>query len=150
MFLSDIRGALNTQRHKMRHNLFFKFFPTIIALSCCFLIACTTVPEIEIRYDPASLRFSGEQALATNAEFVELFPYRHSGTPNNRLAPRDGAFVSRIETATMGVHSLFGCAQVCPPVDVDEPRKKSSEKEGATRCSTGRNGRSPAWPCFSA
>lgn len=32
------------------------------------------------------LRFSGEQALTTLADFVERFPRRHSGQPNNRLA----------------------------------------------------------------
>jgi hypothetical protein len=52
----------------------------------CFLVACSSVPDTETRYDPTSLRFSGEQALATQAAFVERFPRRHSGAPNNRLA----------------------------------------------------------------
>src|SRR4029078_8531383 len=32
------------------------------------------------------LRFSGPHALAIETQFVQRFPRRHSGTPNNRLA----------------------------------------------------------------
>jgi hypothetical protein len=61
-------------------------FLSILALLGCLLAACTAAPDAKIHYDPASLRFSGEQALATEAEFVGRFPYRHSGAPNNQLA----------------------------------------------------------------
>ena len=50
------------------------------------LVACSSIPDTVISYDPASLRFSGEQAFVTQAAFVERFPYRHTGAPNNRLA----------------------------------------------------------------
>ena len=63
-----------------------KRFLLILALLNCLLAACNTVPDTKIKYDPASLRGSGEQALAAQAEFVEKFRYRHSGAPNNRLA----------------------------------------------------------------
>jgi len=61
------------------------FLPLIVLLGC-LLAACSTVSDTKTHYDPASLRFSGEQALASEAEFVGQFPYRHSGAPNNRLA----------------------------------------------------------------
>lgn len=63
-----------------------KHFLPLISLLGCLLAACSTVPDTKTHYDPASLRFSGEQALTTEAQFVEQFPYRHSGAPNNRLA----------------------------------------------------------------
>lgn len=63
-----------------------KRFVLIIALLNCLLAACSTAPDTKVQYDPASLRFSGEHALAVQAEFVKKFPYRHSGAPNNRLA----------------------------------------------------------------
>ena len=61
-------------------------FLLLIVLLGCLLAACSTVSDTKTHYDPASLRLSGEQALATESEFVELFPYRYSGAPNNRLA----------------------------------------------------------------
>ncbi|MDH5507034.1 MAG: M28 family peptidase [Anaerolineae bacterium] len=51
-----------------------------------WLAGCSPESQVHIHYDPASLRFSGEAALAKEAEFVMQFPYRHSGEPNNRLA----------------------------------------------------------------
>jgi hypothetical protein len=62
-----------------------RFLPLIVLVGC-LLAACSTVPDTKTHYDPASLRFSGKQALATEAEFVEQFPYRHSSAPNNRRA----------------------------------------------------------------
>jgi hypothetical protein len=62
-----------------------RFLPFTVLLGCV-LAACSTVPDTKTHYDPASLRFSGEQALATEAEFVEQFPDRHSGAPNNQRA----------------------------------------------------------------
>jgi hypothetical protein len=56
-----------------------------VALSA-LLSACASVPQPEASYDPAALRFDGEQAFATETEFVTSFPYRHSGAPNNRAA----------------------------------------------------------------
>jgi len=48
--------------------------------------ACATVPEPEVGYDPADLRFDGDKAFAVETDFVTRFPTRHSGQPNNRLA----------------------------------------------------------------
>jgi len=50
------------------------------------LAACSPVPSPDVAYDPAALSFSGERALAIEAEFVMRFPDRDSGQPNNRLA----------------------------------------------------------------
>ena len=50
------------------------------------LMGCATQELPEIHYDPAALRFDGEQAFATETEFVTQFPNRDSGQPNNRLA----------------------------------------------------------------
>lgn len=50
------------------------------------LAACSSVPETQVAYDLASLRFSGERALALGAVFVRRFPNRSSGMPNNKLA----------------------------------------------------------------
>jgi hypothetical protein len=50
------------------------------------LTACSPVAQPTATYDPATLRFSGERALAIETEFVTQFPLRHSGQPNNRLA----------------------------------------------------------------
>jgi hypothetical protein len=48
--------------------------------------ACSSAPVLESAYDPAVLRFSGNAALKTETEFVERFPNRDSGQPNNTLA----------------------------------------------------------------
>ncbi|HEX9596395.1 MAG TPA: M28 family peptidase, partial [Anaerolineales bacterium] len=58
----------------------------LIGVAVGLLAACTSVPQPEASYDPAALRFSGEQAFATESEFVTSFPYRHSGTTMNRIA----------------------------------------------------------------
>ena len=58
----------------------------LLLLTLGLLAACSSVPQPEARYDPAALRFSGEQAFATETEFVSNFPYRHSGMIPNRLA----------------------------------------------------------------
>ena len=50
------------------------------------LSGCGPAPEIAATYDPASLRFSGERALEIEAGFVQQFPNRSSGQPNNKLA----------------------------------------------------------------
>ncbi|HUG34167.1 MAG TPA: M28 family peptidase [Anaerolineales bacterium] len=51
-----------------------------------FLNACTAMPQEEITVQPEDIRFSGERAFDIETEFVRLFPNRHSGQPNNRLA----------------------------------------------------------------
>ena len=48
--------------------------------------ACASVPKPQVTFDPSALRFSGEQAFATEIEFVTSFPNRHSGAPNNHFA----------------------------------------------------------------
>jgi hypothetical protein len=52
------------------------------------LVACSPAPESRLNYDPATLRFSGERAFALQSNFVQRFPNRHSGRPNNRLAAK--------------------------------------------------------------
>lgn len=58
----------------------------LISSGLVWLVGCATQEMPEIRYDPAALRFDGEQAFATETEFVTQFPNRDSGQPNNRLA----------------------------------------------------------------
>ena len=58
----------------------------LISVFVVLLAACSAVPQPEASYDPAALRFSGEQAFATEAQFVASFHSRHSGQPNNRAA----------------------------------------------------------------
>ena len=60
--------------------------PVIVILAAALLTACAPVSQPEINYDPAGLRFDGEQAYTTEADFVGRFPCRHSGAPNNRAA----------------------------------------------------------------
>jgi hypothetical protein len=50
------------------------------------LSACSPMPEFSASYDPASLRFSGERAFEIETGFVQRFPNRSSGQPNNKLA----------------------------------------------------------------
>jgi len=58
----------------------------LISVLVAMLAACTAVPQPEANYDTAALRFSGDQAFATESRFVTSFPSRHSGQPNNRAA----------------------------------------------------------------
>ena len=55
----------------------------VVAIS---LAACAPVPDPPISYNPVDLRFSGEDALAIEADFVTRFPDRDSGEPNNLRA----------------------------------------------------------------
>lgn len=50
------------------------------------LTACQAQETPNIAHESGSLQFSGERALEIETEFVTLFPNRHSGQPNNRLA----------------------------------------------------------------
>ncbi len=61
----------------------FTLFSFVLILS---LVACSPAPEAKSSVDPSALRFSGERALAIEAEFVQSFPNRSSGQPNNHLA----------------------------------------------------------------
>jgi hypothetical protein len=63
----------------------------IIAVSLAFaasalLASCAAVDAPDVAYDPNDLRFSGDTALAIEADFVTRFPDRDSGEPNNLLA----------------------------------------------------------------
>ena len=58
----------------------------LFALAVTLLAACTAAPEIQGSYDPAALKFDGEQAFAIEKDFVARFPNRASGYANNRLA----------------------------------------------------------------
>jgi hypothetical protein len=59
---------------------------TSLWLAALALAACAPIPATEISYEPDDLRFSGEEALAIEFDFVQRFPDRDSGQPNNRLA----------------------------------------------------------------
>ncbi len=58
----------------------------VLLLLAVFAAGCQAGPAIEIAYEPDGLRFSGRRALATAADFVDRFPHRDSGQPNNQLA----------------------------------------------------------------
>ena len=58
----------------------------LFAITALALTACSAAPEMQVSYDPASLRFDGERAYAIENEFVTQFPDRASGLPNNRLS----------------------------------------------------------------
>lgn len=57
-----------------------------LALLALALPACRPAPEEAAHLDPASLRFSGDEAFALQADYVRRFPRRHSGTEQNRAA----------------------------------------------------------------
>ncbi|MBP6468785.1 MAG: M28 family peptidase [Chloroflexi bacterium] len=61
-------------------------FIVVFVAALLGIVGCATQEMPDIRYDPAALRFDGEQAFATETEFVSQFPNRDSGQPNNRLA----------------------------------------------------------------
>ncbi|MEX1248813.1 MAG: M28 family peptidase [Anaerolineales bacterium] len=67
----------------MRSNRRFAY---ICLVAFGLLAACSTVPQPAVSLDPVAQSFDGEQAFATEAEFVSSFPNRHSGQPNSRLA----------------------------------------------------------------
>lgn len=50
------------------------------------LAACAPAPEVSAQYDPADIRFSGEQTLALEAEFVTNYTKRVSGTAESAAA----------------------------------------------------------------
>ena len=56
------------------------------AIGALILAGCAPVIAPETSYDPRELRFSGDQALSMEADFVARFPDRDSGQPNNRRA----------------------------------------------------------------
>ena len=57
-----------------------------IVIISLLLIGCTSAPEIEVGYDPATLRFDGQTAFDLEKEFVTTFTNRDSGTVNNTRA----------------------------------------------------------------
>jgi hypothetical protein len=58
----------------------------LFAIIVLALTACSAAPEMQVSYDPASLRFDGQRAYAIENEFVTQFPDRASGMPNNKPA----------------------------------------------------------------
>ncbi len=57
-----------------------------IMLACLALAACAPAPAVQVTYDAGALRFSGQRALDIETTFVQRFPDRASGRPNNALA----------------------------------------------------------------
>jgi hypothetical protein len=57
-----------------------------IVFSLVILPACSAEPQIQVSYDPTSLRFDSQRAFELQGELAQQFPYRSSGQPNNRLA----------------------------------------------------------------
>ena len=62
-----------------------RLFTCLLVSSLLLLSACSAVPATKSTYDTAQLRFFGERALEIEADFVQRFPYRSSGQPNNHL-----------------------------------------------------------------
>lgn len=58
----------------------------LLSMMILFLAACSAAPEIQASFNPADLKFDGEKAFAIETEFVNRFPDRASGYPNNPLA----------------------------------------------------------------
>jgi hypothetical protein len=59
---------------------------SLLLAAALTLAACAPVAAPKITYDPNELRFSGDEALAIETDFVTRFPDRDSGQPNNPLA----------------------------------------------------------------
>lgn len=59
---------------------------TFFLLGIFVLTNCENVSDISVQYDPGMLQFSGDSARAFAEEFVERFPNRDSGQPNNEKA----------------------------------------------------------------
>ncbi|MCB9569224.1 MAG: M28 family peptidase [Myxococcales bacterium] len=57
-----------------------------LALALTGALGCAPAPAPALAYDPASLAFDGEAALARLQRFVAEFPDRDSGQPNNKRA----------------------------------------------------------------
>jgi hypothetical protein len=51
-----------------------------------FLSSCSPEPQVQVSYDPASMRFDNQRAFEMQGQFASQFPYRSSGQPNNHLA----------------------------------------------------------------
>ncbi|HEX6305906.1 MAG TPA: M28 family peptidase [Anaerolineales bacterium] len=58
----------------------------LFSITVLLLTACSSAPVPQVTYDPASLRFDGQQAYEIEKEFVGGFPNRASGMPNSRPA----------------------------------------------------------------
>lgn len=69
----------------MKLGPFFKRISAFIFIGL-ILSGCEAAPEIVLQSDPDDLKFSGDAALSFVTEFVERFPDRDSGQPNNKKA----------------------------------------------------------------
>jgi hypothetical protein len=75
------------QKNKIEVNAMTKKISLLLfALLFLALTACSPQAQPQASFDPAAIRFDGEQAFSIETEFVTRFPNRHSGQPNNRLA----------------------------------------------------------------
>ncbi len=65
-----------------------KLYQLAVLSLCGFLLisACSDVSTFESSYSPVELEFSGDSALSIEKQFVEHFPNRSSGQPNNKKA----------------------------------------------------------------
>jgi hypothetical protein len=58
----------------------------LMFVAAFWLSGCQAETAPPVKLDASRMRFSGDLALQTEAEFVQTFPNRHSGQPNNHLA----------------------------------------------------------------
>jgi hypothetical protein len=64
-------------------NVFIAFGLTIMILA---ISACAPAPKVEAQYNPADIRFSGEQTFAIEEQFVTNHPNRVSGSEESAAA----------------------------------------------------------------
>jgi Peptidase family M28 len=58
----------------------------LLSILILLLTACSAAPDLQVSYDPSTLRFDGEQAYQIEKEFVTQFPNRVSGSEKTRQA----------------------------------------------------------------
>ncbi|MBK6326915.1 MAG: M28 family peptidase [Chloroflexi bacterium] len=106
-------------------------FIVVLVAALLGIVGCATQEMPDIRYDPAALRFDGEQAFATETEFVTQFPDRDSGQPNNRLAAEwlQAQFTEMGMTCAMQEWEVINYSQPLPLNNVVCSLPGASEQE---------------------
>jgi len=64
----------------------FPYFLIPVMAVVTISFSCRKIDPVSVTVTPESIRFSGDMALRTEADFVERFPYRNSGMINSRRA----------------------------------------------------------------